>query len=195
MHFKFLALLLAALAPLQANLLIAKDGHSASVEKARIIGIENFTQINSNVGFAGILVGFGGATHPDALASLKERGFVSVINLRVADEENVDLESSINAAKTANLNYIHLPFDKSKLEAVPVDSFLEAVGNLENQPVYIHCSSATRAAALWMIGRVLIDGWDTESAGAEAQKIALKPEKSIAFANAYLRSIGETASN
>lgn len=57
-----------------------------------------------------------------------------------------------------------------------------AVGSLENQPVYLHCNSAGRVAGLWMIGRVLEDGWTIEQASAEARSIATKPEESIAFA-------------
>ena len=94
-----------------------------------------------------------------------------MINLRLASEENVDLEGSIDGARAAGLNYIHLPFDTAAPASEVVEEFLEAVGNEANQPVYVHCGSATRAAALWMISRVLADGWQISAASAEAGQI------------------------
>ena len=40
-----------------------------------------------------------------------------------------------------------------------VDSFLAAVADKSNQPVFIHCGSANRVGGMWMIKRVLQDGW------------------------------------
>ena len=75
---------------------------------------------------------------------------------------------------------------------VPViENILATVGNQANQPVYIHCGSATRAAALWMIGRVLKDEWEVDAASSEAKVIALKPPEAVAFATAYFTSRGE----
>ena len=65
---------------------------------------------------------------------------------------------------------------------------MAVLGDEANQPVYIHCNSATRAAALWMIKRVLEDDWEIDEARAEAEGIALKPEDAAAFATQYLRS-------
>ena len=64
------------------------------------------------------------------------------------------------------------------------------MGDQANQPVYIHCGSATRVAALWVIGRVLRDGWDIDATREEAEQIAHKPADAIAFATAYIKSHG-----
>ncbi|MEN8162000.1 MAG: hypothetical protein ABFS41_18165 [Myxococcota bacterium] len=70
-------------------------------------------------------------------------------------------------------------------------AFLAAVGDEANQPVYVHCGSGTRVAALWMIKRVVADGWEADRAREEAEAIAGKPEKAVAFATEYLASQGE----
>ena len=159
------------------------------VEKVEVPGIDNFSKIEKTSGFAVNTIGFGGATQAVAMDSLKRQGFVTVINLRLDDEENIDLHGNSEAAKAAGLNYFHLPFDTSAPAKEVVDNFLKTVGNEVNQPVYVHCGSATRASALWMIGRVLVDGWELSAASAEVQKIARKPDDAIAFATAYIDSL------
>ena len=42
-----------------------------------------------------------------------------------------------------------------------------------NQPVYLHSGNGHRTAMLWMIKRVVVDGWSVEQAGAEATAIGL----------------------
>jgi tyrosine-protein phosphatase SIW14 len=160
----------------------------AEVTKADIPGITNFSIIEGAPGFAGYLAGFGGATLPAAMPALKSAGFATVINLRLADEDDVDIDASRAAAGAAELQYIHLPFDAEKPDLSVVEAFLATVRDKANQPVYIHCNSATRAGALWMIGRVLEDGWEADAASKEVELISAKPEKAIAFATLYIAS-------
>ena len=164
---------------------------AAELEKTEVPGIRNFTQLDENSGFGGALVGFGGATQPAAMIFLKNAGFTTVINLRLDSEENVAIDNSRAAAEAAGLQYVHLPFDTDHPDQTIVEDFLLTIGNTTNQPVYVHCNSATRAAALWMIGRILKDGWQLEDASREAEKIALKPPAAIAFASWYVDSYGE----
>jgi len=159
---------------------------STTVEPAEAPGIKHFSRLNESAGFAGSRVGFGGATSPLAMPGLKREGFATVINLRLASEEGAAVNASRAAAAAAGVNYIHLPFDPHSPAPDLVDDFLRAVDDKANQPVYIHCNSATRVAALWMIGRVLEDGWELEDAANEAELIAQKPAEAIGFASAYL---------
>ena len=160
---------------------------STTIKPAEAPGIRQFSLLDQSVGFAGPRVGFGGATQPSAMPWLKRAGFETVINLRLASEEGAAVEPSRAAAAAAGIRYIHLPFDPLNPAPDLVDDFLGALGGKVNQPVYIHCNSATRVAALWMIGRVLKDGWQLDDAAAEAEFIAKKPAEAIAFASAYLK--------
>jgi len=154
---------------------------NAHVQKVEISGIRNFSR-------AGVEAGFGGATQPSAMNWLKNDGFVSVINLRLESEEDVELDASRAAAKKAGLKYIHLPLDSDNVDPKIIDDILKAVGYETNNPVYVHCASATRAAALWMIKRVTVDGWDIDKASDEAGAIAERPDAAIAFATQYIAS-------
>ena len=150
--------------------------------------IAHFSRIDESTGFAGPQVGFGGATPDSAMNWLKGGGFATVLNLRLSGEEGVDVECSRVAAEAAGLNYIHLPFSAKELDQQLISEFLAVVGDAAKQPVYIHCGSATRVAALWIIGRVLKDGWEIDATREEAAAIAHKPADALAFATAYLRS-------
>ena len=151
-------------------------------EKQTIEGIRNFTQVEASIGC-------GGATSPDAMPELKRRGFVAIINFRLASEPNADIEAARAAAEQTGLKYIHLPFNLS----IPnperqVEAFLDSVVDENNQPAYIHCASANRVGGVWLIKRVLQDGWDEARALAEAEIIGLTNPRMRDFALAYVRA-------
>jgi uncharacterized protein (TIGR01244 family) len=177
-----------AIVALVAGLAVTAAAVAGEVQRIEVEGIRNFSRLDNTAGLGGATVGFGGATEPQAMAWLAAEGFASVINLRLAGEEGVDVAAARAAAETAGLRYIHLPFDSRDPAPDLVTQFLAAVGEEGNRPVYIHCGSATRTAALWMIARVLADGWDIDAARLEAEAIALKPEEAVAFATRYLQS-------
>jgi uncharacterized protein (TIGR01244 family) len=146
--------------------MVALASAQSGVSKATIPGIVNFGYISNTVSCAG-------ATSPGALAEIKRLGYASVINLRVASEPGADIAASANAAKQVGLHFVHLPFNASSPDPVLVDKFIAAVTDQRNQPAFIHCASANRAAALWMVKRMVVDGWDAERAGAEAAALGL----------------------
>lgn len=152
---------------------------TAQVKKGEIEGITNYSRVDATVGC-------GGATKPSAMAALKNEGFTSVVNLRLATEPGAEVDAARTAAQAAGLKYIHLPFDASKPDPAIVDSFLAAVSDTSNQPVYIHCGSANRVGAVWMIKRVLRDGWEIDKALEEAEAIGLTSERLKSFATEYI---------
>jgi uncharacterized protein (TIGR01244 family) len=157
--------------------------------KQDVPGIVNFSEITGNTGIGGSVVGFGGATAPAAMQWLHEQGFTTVINLRSADETGADVDATRAAAEAVGLRYVHVPYNPqlAPAEIAPaVHAFLETLGARQNQPVYVHCNSATRAAAFWMIARVLDDHWQFDAAAAEAQSIAGKPAVAVDLARKYL---------
>jgi uncharacterized protein (TIGR01244 family) len=153
----------------------------AQVQKKDFPGVANYSRVDATVGC-------GGRVDPSAMRALKAEGYASVINLRQASEPGADIEAGRAAAKEAGLKYIHLPFDAGAPDTAVVDSFLAAVADKSNQPVFIHCGSANRVGGLWMIKRALRDGWDIEKAQAEAQTIGLSSAKLTAFATEYIKS-------
>src|SRR6187200_2592578 len=95
---------------------------SAQVKKSEMPGIRNYSRVDATVGC-------GGATDPSAMAGLKKEGFVSVINLRLANEEGANVEAGRAAAQAAGLKYIHLPFNAAAPDPKVIDSFLVAVAD------------------------------------------------------------------
>jgi uncharacterized protein (TIGR01244 family) len=154
---------------------------SAQVKKATVPGVSNFSQVETTVACAG-------ATTPESLAGIKKMGFASVINLRLATEAGANLEAEEAAAKTAGINYVYLPFNGSMPDPTVADRFLQIITMPANQPAFIHCASGNRAAALWMIKRVLIDKWDTDRAAEEATQLGLTSSALKTFALDYIQS-------
>lgn len=152
----------------------------AQVQKKEIAGVVNYSRVDATVGC-------GGRVDPSAMRALKAEGYVSVVNLRQASEPGADIEAGRAAAKEAGLKYIHLPFNAAAPDPKVVDSFLAAVNDRANQPVFIHCGSANRVGGLWLIKRVVNDGWPVEKAQAEAETIGLNNAKLTAFAIDYAK--------
>ena len=154
-------------------------GAAAQVTKKDVAGVRNFSRVDATVGC-------GGQTDASAMATLKREGFVSVINLRQATEPGADVDASRAAALATGLKYHHLPFNASMPDPAVVDHFLQTVADKSNQPVFIHCGSANRVGGMWMIKRVLQDGWAVDRARTEAEAIGLTSPQMLAFANDYI---------
>ncbi len=149
--------------------------HAQSVIKETVPGIVNFAKVEGAIACAG-------ATTPAALAEVKKQGYRSVLNLRMASEAGAEVDAASAAAKALGLSYIHLPMNSASPDPAVVDGFLKAVTEARNQPVFIHCASANRAAALWMVKRLVVDKWDAEKAGTEAAALGLTNPALKAFA-------------
>jgi uncharacterized protein (TIGR01244 family) len=163
-----------------AVFLVFGTAMSAQVKKGEIAGVRNFSRVDATVGCAG-------ATDPSAMTALRKEGFVSVINLRQAEEQGADVPGSRAAAQAAGLKYIHLPFNAAAPDPKVVESFLAAVADKSNQPAFIHCGSANRVGAVWMIKRALQDGWPIDKARAEAETIGLTSPQLVTFATDYIQ--------
>ena len=153
---------------------------AAQVKKSEMPGVRNYSRVDATVGC-------GGAVDPSAMSALKKEGYVSVINLRMANEQGARLDESRSAAQAAGLKYIHLPFDGGSPDPKIVSDFLAAVADKSNQPVFIHCGTANRVGAVWMIKRALQDGWPVEKAQAEGEAIGLQSPRLKEFAAAYIK--------
>ena len=141
-------------------------------------GVVNYTRVDATVACAG-------ATPPEAMAEIRARGFASIINFRTAGERGATVDAGQAAAEAAGLRYHHIPFREPSAEVA--ETFLAAIGDPANQPAFIHCGSANRVGAMWLIKRVKQDGWTVDDALAEAETIGLRSEGLREFALAYVR--------
>jgi uncharacterized protein (TIGR01244 family) len=153
----------------------------SQVKKESVPGITNFAKVESTVACAGAIT-------PAAVADIKKMGYASIINLREASEPGADIEAETAAAKTAKINYFHVPFNGGKPDAAAVDQFLKAITTPGAEPAFIHCSGGNRAASMWFIKRALVDKWDTNRAMAEATDLGFTSQPLKNFAMEYIKA-------
>jgi len=151
------------------------------VSKETVDGVTNFNRLETTVACAG-------AVKATAVSELKKLGFASIINLRQATEAGADLEAEAAAAKEADIRYYWIPFNGGMPDPAVADKFLDAVTAKGSEPAFIHCASGNRAAAMWMIKRLVVDHWDAERAGEEAAALGLTSGALKQFAIDYAQT-------
>ena len=126
------------------------------------------------------------------ISELSRRGFKTVID--VAPRVSTD---AIAAAAAVGMKYVAMPvtrgganpqFDPAKVEVV-----IKTISDAANRPLYLNSADGRTGTMLWMIKRVVADGWTVEQAGAEATTIGLvNDDPSVPalwkFAQDYLRA-------
>jgi uncharacterized protein (TIGR01244 family) len=162
MRLSFVALVLASAA--------AATVQAQQVTKEAVPGITNFARVQTTVACAG-------AVEASAVPDIKKLGFASIINLRQASEQGANIEGEGAAAKAVGLNYFSIPFNAAAPDPNLVPTFLAAVTVPANQPAFIHCAGGGRAASMWLIKRMQVDGWDEQRAVEEATALGLTNER------------------
>lgn len=153
---------------------------AAAVEQAEAkpyAHITNFFRVNEQICT-------GGQPKMEDLEKMKAEGIRAIINLRQASEYDAAAEEA--KAKEVGLKYVHIPVNGREMKDDYAVEFLKATDDETNRPAFIHCASANRVGAFWMIRRVLRDGWALEKAEEEARKIGLRSEALLAFAKDYI---------
>jgi uncharacterized protein (TIGR01244 family) len=164
-----------------ATLLSGIVAAHAQVTKSTMAGVTNFAQVETTVACAGII-------KPESVAGIRKMGFASIIDLQLADEANANIPAETEAAKAAGIAFIHIPFSSSKPDPAVADQFLKTISETANQPAFIHCASGNRAAAMWAIKRMVIDGWDKDRAMEEAAQLGLSSPVLKTFAVEYAQN-------
>ena len=141
--------------------------------------ILNFLQVNTEFCTAG-------QPTSEQLSKLKQDGIRTVLNLRVPSEHDAAAEEA--AVRALGMNYLNIPIAGANVEDSQVTTFLTFTDNEDNRPMFIHCASANRVGALWMIRRVIRDGWNTTDAETEAGEIGLSSPALLAFARQYIEA-------
>ncbi len=127
----------------------------------------------------------GGQPRLEHLQKLKDEGVKAIINLRPAGEHRAAEEEA--RAKELGLRYFNIPVVFGEPKDEQVTEFLKITDDAANRPAFIHCASAIRVGAFWMIRRVLRDGWTVEKAEAEAKEVGLRDSPHLnEFARKYI---------
>lgn len=151
---------------------------SQSRQLKTVVGLRNFLWVNTEVCTAG---------QPTAkhLKELKAQGVKAVLNLRRPSEHDAEAESAL--AQKLGMKYFNIPIDSRDIRDADVEGFLRIVADPVNRPLFVHCGSANRVGAFWMIKRAIVDGWDAGKAEKEARRIGLRSPGLVEFAHDYIR--------
>jgi len=164
-----------------AALSVGAAAFAQQVTEKSVAGVTNFKALETTIACAG-------ATTAAAVPEIKKMGYASIINLRQASENGANIEEETAAAKTAGITFIHLPLNTQSPDPAVAEQFIAAVTKKENQPAFIHCASGNRAAAMWMIKRMVVDHWDADRASTEAASLGLTNPGLKKFATDYAES-------
>lgn len=127
----------------------------------------------------------GAQPRPDVFEKMKAAGIKSIINLRNPAEHRAAEEQA--QVEALGMKYINIPLVYTQPKEEAIDEFLRVMDDAANRPAYIHCTTTIRVAAVWMVRRVLRDGWTLEKAEEEAMKIGLANSPDMReFARAYI---------
>jgi len=158
--------------------LAAAAGVAAAVLAAEgAAAIERFHRLSDRVAV-------GGQPTPEQITALSDEGFNAIINLREESEFNDGPQ--MRAARDSGMQFLRVPVSREKPTDEAVQKFLEITDDPALYPVYVYCGTGNRAAGLWMIRRVVRDGWTTADAEAEANRAGLQAGAMLDFARDFL---------
>ncbi|MCI0491162.1 MAG: protein tyrosine phosphatase family protein [Blastocatellia bacterium] len=154
-----------------------KDERLSKIEQSLKGDVPNLLCINENFAAAG-------QPSEQAFGKIAENGYRSVLNLRT--ESEIDLTRERELVEKAGMRYISIPVAGNALKPELADQFLSAVKDTANHPMMIHCGSANRVGAFFMIYRVVEQGWPEDKALEEATQIGLRSPALKKFAEDYI---------
>lgn len=150
-----------------------------AIGSAQDLPIQNFLRVNTEFCTAG-------QPTLDELSVLKADGIRTILNLRVPAEHDAAAEEA--QVRALGMEYFNIPIAGADVRNEQVDRFLALTDDADNRPMFIHCASANRVGAMWLIRRVIRDGWTRAEAEAEAIEIGLRSAPLRDFALHYLDS-------
>jgi uncharacterized protein (TIGR01244 family) len=159
----------------------ASPAGAQQITKEPVPGVTNFARLETTVAC-------GGATKPEAVPEIKKMGFASIINLRVPTEAGANVDEEAAAAKDAGIKYFNIPLNGQSPDPAVADTFVSTITTPGMEPAYIHCASGNRAAAMWLIKRLVVDRWETDRAVTEAAALGLTNPVLKQFALDYSQS-------
>lgn len=116
----------------------------------------------------------GGAVTEEELRKLAKKGVKAVVNLRQEgeDERQIPTAKEEQIARSAGMDYVHLPVTMRNLDFSVVEQFSQAIERLP-KPVHVHCKAGTRAGAFAVMHMATHQAMSGEEALARADIIGL----------------------
>jgi uncharacterized protein (TIGR01244 family) len=142
---------------------------------------------------AGISVG--GQPTSTEIASLHDRGYRTVVNLRTPTEDG-SLAEEERLVEDTGLNYAEIPISPQLMDDIALQRFAQALEVADAKPVYVHCGSGGRAAMMVLMHLAIEHGWSLQRTLEEGAKLNAAPSETSpyrAFFEEYIKrhSAGE----
>jgi uncharacterized protein (TIGR01244 family) len=109
------------------------------------------------------------------LRTLNQKGFKTVINLRVRNEEDQLIlpEDEGEKVRDLGMTYLNLPVSASEIRVEQVDDFRNAVDKLP-KPIFVHCNAGKRSGAFAMMQQAAEQGWSGDETLRKAEEMGFE---------------------
>ena len=122
----------------------------------------------------------------EEFAEAKQRGIQVVITLREGGELDWDEGAAL---KQMGLEFHSLGFRRPEsLTNEIIEKSLQLLKDSDSAPVMLHCASANRVGAIWLVHRVLNDGLSIDAATKEAKAVGLRTPEYETVVLEYIKS-------
>ncbi len=114
----------------------------------------------------------GGQPTVEEIQHIAEEGFKSVVNLRVQDEsdDQIPPHEEATLVRDQDMEYVHIPISTKQILHDQISTFRQAMTSL-NHPIFVHCGSSQRAAALVLMDEGVRRGWSGQETLEQAQSM------------------------
>lgn len=161
-HFQRVAAFLAI--AVTASLAVAEEASSPKLQPSKLGTTRNVHTFGTNL--------LCGQPTKAEFAEAKERGVKVIVTLRTKGEVDFDEPATV---KELGLEFHRFGFrEPDTLTDKVFDQSLQVLAESEKKPVMLHCGSANRVGAIWLVHRVINHGLDVEAARKEAKSIGLR---------------------
>ena len=121
------------------------------------------------------------------MPTIREMGYVSLINLQVATEAVANIEAEESARRPPG-SAIFTSLSTLDRLTRRRRQFIEVITSIGTEPPFIHCLAGGRAATMWFIKRLVVDHWDRDRAETEAAALGMSSPALREFALYYART-------
>lgn len=143
---------------------VAPPEPARKLERAELGGAPNVNALNG--------VYLAGQPQPEDFRKSGADGIKTVVSLRQPDELDWD-EAAI--VQQVGMEYLSIPFQSPKsLTDEVFDEVRRVLNDKKKRPMILHCHSANRVGAVWLVHRVLDGGVAYAKALAEAKQVGLR---------------------
>ncbi len=114
-----------------------------------------------------------GQPSKDSFFTLKELGIKTVLNL--SSDEEIDFPEK-EVVVNLKMNYVNIPVTPANLDLKTIEKFSAVLSNPENYPIFIHCSSANRAATMVALDEIITNKQPVETEIQKATQYGITKE-------------------